>query len=182
MADYSFVTEWLFDAPVERVFAEIQAAEDWPAFWKGVRRVEVLSRPEHGLVGTRTRNTWRSVLPYTLTFDAEVIAAEAPRRLELRADGELSGSGRWELEPTASGTRVTYHWNVATTRAWMNLLAPLLRPLFKWNHDVVMHWGYQGLRKRLREAPGPSAHSSSSNRSGPSSKLRASASAESAVR
>jgi hypothetical protein len=31
----------------------------------------------------------------------------------------------------------------------MNLLSPLARPLFKWNHDVVMGWGAEGLKKRL---------------------------------
>jgi hypothetical protein len=31
----------------------------------------------------------------------------------------------------------------------MNLLAPIARPLFKWNHDVVMHWGGEGLARRL---------------------------------
>jgi hypothetical protein len=32
----------------------------------------------------------------------------------------------------------------------MNLLAPLARPVFAWNHDVVMRWGAEGLAKLLR--------------------------------
>jgi hypothetical protein len=31
----------------------------------------------------------------------------------------------------------------------MNLLAPLARPIFRWNHDVVMDWGADGLARRL---------------------------------
>jgi hypothetical protein len=31
----------------------------------------------------------------------------------------------------------------------MNLLAPIARPLFEWNHNVVMSWGAEGLEKRL---------------------------------
>jgi hypothetical protein len=42
-----------------------------------------------------------------------------------------------------------YDWNVRTTAAWMNLLGPAARPFFKWNHDVVMHWGGEGLAKLL---------------------------------
>ena len=42
-----------------------------------------------------------------------------------------------------------YDWNVATTKAWMNLLAPVARPVFKWNHDVVMGWGAEGISKKL---------------------------------
>jgi hypothetical protein len=31
----------------------------------------------------------------------------------------------------------------------MNRLAPLARPVFGWNHDVVMRWGGEGLARRL---------------------------------
>ena len=48
-------------------------------------------------------------------------------------------------------TRVRYDWRVKTTKPWMNLLAPVARPFFKWNHDVIMGWGEEGLRKRLKE-------------------------------
>jgi hypothetical protein len=46
-------------------------------------------------------------------------------------------------------TAVTYEWNVHTTRAWMNLLAPVARPLFEYNHNVVMGWGGDGLSQLL---------------------------------
>ena len=31
----------------------------------------------------------------------------------------------------------------------MNLLAPLARPAFNWNHDVTMRWGAEGLARLL---------------------------------
>jgi hypothetical protein len=31
----------------------------------------------------------------------------------------------------------------------MNLLAPIAKPFFSWNHNVVMGWGGEGLAKRL---------------------------------
>jgi hypothetical protein len=46
-------------------------------------------------------------------------------------------------------TIVRYDWNVETTKRWMNLLTPIARPLFEWNHNVVMNWGAEGLAKRL---------------------------------
>jgi hypothetical protein len=46
-------------------------------------------------------------------------------------------------------TVVRYHWSVKTAKAWMNLLAPIARPLFEWNHDVLMRWGGEGLAKLL---------------------------------
>ena len=32
----------------------------------------------------------------------------------------------------------------------MNVLAPLARPIFEWNHDYVMRAGRRGLRTRMR--------------------------------
>jgi hypothetical protein len=46
-------------------------------------------------------------------------------------------------------TAVTYEWKVRTTKRWMNLLAPLARPIFDYNHNVVMRWGGEGLARRL---------------------------------
>ena len=42
-----------------------------------------------------------------------------------------------------------YEWNVATTKPWMNLLAPVARPIFEWNHDWVMGHGGEGIAKLL---------------------------------
>jgi hypothetical protein len=44
---------------------------------------------------------------------------------------------------------VVYEWNVATTRPWMNVLAPITRPVFAWNHDWVMRNGGEGLARLL---------------------------------
>ena len=46
-------------------------------------------------------------------------------------------------------TAVLYEWNVATSRAWMNLLAPVARPVFEWNHDWVMARGGEGIANLL---------------------------------
>ena len=136
-------------APIERVFAEIDAADQWPSWWPGVQSVQLLQRGPAGPVGMRVRNTWKSALPYALTFDAEVTRHCAPTLIEIAASGELVGQGRWELQEHGAVTRVRYHWTVSTSRAWMNLIAPLARPLFRWNHDLVMRWGGEALAKRL---------------------------------
>ena len=44
---------------------------------------------------------------------------------------------------------MTYEWNVHTTKAWMNVIGPVAKPLFAHNHDVVMRWGGEGLAQRL---------------------------------
>ena len=95
------------------------------------------------------RIAWRSRIPYDLEFEFVV---ERPRRAALderQASGELDGDGHWRLFEQNGVTAVTYEWNVRTTKAWMNVIAPLARPIFEYNHDVVMRWGGEGLARRL---------------------------------
>ncbi len=73
---------------------------------------------------------------------------ERPLVLEGQARGELEGVGRWRFYEGET-TAVTYEWRVRTTRAWMNALAPIAGPIFRWNHDWVMRQGGRGLARRL---------------------------------
>jgi hypothetical protein len=148
MADYRFVTAWCLDAPIERVFEAIDDAARWPTWGKGVTRADLVEEGDADGVGRLWRFTWRSRLPYDLSFDSRVVRREPPYLLEGRADGELVGVGRWRLYE-GRGTAVVYEWDVRTSRAWMNRAAPVARPLFAWNHDVVMRHGAEGLARLL---------------------------------
>ena len=150
MSDYEFVTIWNIDAPLTRVWDVIEDADAWPGWWKGVvQSIETMPGDENG-VGSIRRMTWKSALPYKLEFDSEVVRIERHRLIEARAFGELDGHGLWQFEEiNPNHTRVQYDWVVKTTKAWMNILAPVARPFFRWNHDVIMNWGEEGLKKRL---------------------------------
>jgi hypothetical protein len=114
-----------------------------------VERVEELQPGDAQRVGSRHLIEWRSRLPYPLEFEFTVERVERPRLMEGRALGELTGTGRWRLFEDGGVTAVLYEWNVQTTKRWMNLIGPLARPVFAWNHDVVMGWGGEGLARRL---------------------------------
>lgn len=151
--NYSFVTHWEIRVPRQRVWDAIYHSERWPTWWKGMERVEEVraaSRPNG--VGSVRRFTWKSRLPYRLTFDMTVTRVDPLEIIESIAAGELEGTGRWTLTPVGLGTVARYDWNVRTTKPWMNLLAPVAGSLFCWNHDVVMRWGLQGI-SRLLDAP-----------------------------
>jgi uncharacterized protein YndB with AHSA1/START domain len=148
-SDYRFVTRWTIPAPIDRVWRELMTPDEWPTWWRGVERVELL-RPGTGLgVGALRRYTWKSRLPYRLSFTMETTRIDELRTIEGEATGELQGRGRWSLDFSDGQTRVEYVWEVETTKRWMRLLSPLARPLFAWNHDVVMEWGRVGLLRRL---------------------------------
>jgi hypothetical protein len=150
VAAYRFLTAWLLAAPRERVGDALEDSARWPEWWRGVARVEVIE-PGQGAdrIGELARYTWRSRLPYELAFDMRVVSVDRPWSMAGEASGELAGTGHWRLFEEDGVTAVLYEWNVATTRPWMNALAPLLRPAFVRNHDWVMRQGGEGLARRL---------------------------------
>jgi uncharacterized protein YndB with AHSA1/START domain len=150
MSQYEFLTRWQLDAPIEAVFELLRDSERYPSWWKGVKRVELLQTGSDGGVGDISRFTWRSILPYSLSFDLRVTRVERPFTIEGQASGELEGTGIWTLSTLdGGGTTVLYDWRVRTTKAWMNAFGPLPRPAFAWNHDVVMRQGAKGLASAL---------------------------------
>ena len=152
MAEYKFVTIWRVEAPIERVWDEIYHSELWPTWWRGVERIVEVQKGDESGIGSVRRYTWKSKLPYRLTFDMQTTRVEAPSVLEGNAKGELQGTGRWKLARDGDATVVRYDWEVQTTKRWMKYLSPVARPVFAWNHDVVMRWGADGLAKRLGTA------------------------------
>jgi uncharacterized protein YndB with AHSA1/START domain len=148
VANYEFLTTWCLDAPIDAVFEVLNDAAGYPRWWKGVQSLELLEPGDELGIGEVDRFTWRSVLPYSLGFDLRVTRAERPHVIEGRATGELEGVGTWRLYE-GQGTAVVYDWRVRTTKPWMNMFGPLARPAFRWNHDVVMRQGGEGLAAEL---------------------------------
>ncbi len=149
MADYAFVTLWHIEAPIHAVFSAIYHSLHWPNWWKGVERVVELEPGDSLGVGSLYRFTFKSRLPYRLTFTIRVTRVEPPMALEGIASGEVEGTARWQLSAQGAVTIARYEWQVRTTKRWMNLLAPIARPVFEWNHDAVMREGGIALARLL---------------------------------
>jgi uncharacterized protein YndB with AHSA1/START domain len=149
VSEYRFLTTWLLEAERERVWEAIFDQRSWPSWWRGVKDVVELDPGDADGVGSHSRLTWRSKLPYDLVFEARTRTVVRPHLIEADASGELEGVGRWRLFEQDGVTAALYEWNVHTTKRWMNLLAPLARPLFKVNHDWVMANGATGIAELL---------------------------------
>ncbi len=147
--EYEFLTTWLLAAPRERVWEAIYDSDSWPQWWRGVIEAEREVEGDEAGIGQVGRYVWRSKLPYNLEFRMKTTRVERPHLLEGHASGELEGVGRWRLFEDNSSTAVIYEWNVHTTRPWMNVFAPIGRPVFAWNHDWVMRNGGTGLASLL---------------------------------
>ena len=149
MAEYAFVTAWRLAAAREAVFDVLHASERWPDWWRGLERVVKLEDGDPDGRGSLGRYAWRSRLGYRVEFDVRITGVERPHWMEGRAVGDLSGTGSWRLYEEDGETLVLFEWRVRTTPRWMNVLAPLLRPVFRWNHDWIMRQGGRGLARRL---------------------------------
>jgi len=149
MSAYEFVTIWRVSAPIDRVWEEIYHSENWPSWWRGVVEVSELKKGDDLGVGSVRRYKWKSLLPYTLTFNIETVRVEPMTVIEGMASGELEGRGVWNISEEGDVTVARYDWRVSTSKPWMNALAPVAKPVFKWNHDIIMRWGAEGLSKRL---------------------------------
>jgi uncharacterized protein YndB with AHSA1/START domain len=146
---YSFVTVWYVEAPIDAVWEAIYDVEAYPRWWKAVLSVEEVERGGADGIGKVDRFVWKAPLGYRLRFSLRVDTVERPRRLGGAATGELEGTGYWTLREENGVTRVQYDWRVRTNRAFMNLLAPIARPVFRSSHNAVMSEGATGLANLL---------------------------------
>lgn len=146
---YRLSTLWQFAAPLEPVWQAILDAQAWPLWWPGIESVVTLASGDAHGVGALRHWRCKSALPYRLSFTTHVTRIEPLRLIEGLVEGELEGRGCCRLWTEGGLTQVRHDWLVCTTPPWMNLLGPLARPLFRWNHDMLMRAGGRGLARRL---------------------------------
>ena len=169
--DYRFETTWRLRASQTDAWALLADGEAWPRWWPSVRQVERLSPGAPDGLGRRLRFHFSTRLPYTLTFEAELVEVAEPTRLVASASGELAGTWTCDLLQDGESVVVRHVWAVSTTRRWMNVLAPMARPVFSWNHASLMREGGYGLAAHL----GTAGHVESASAWRPSVPLRAGA-------
>ena len=140
-------TEWRVPGTVERACEVLSAPERFPDWWGDVYlSVEVLDR---GGPDERARIRAKGRLPYEVVWTGRIVEDERPRRWVIEATGDLEGRGEWRLSQEGGEVRIHYDWRVRAEKPWMRALAPLLRPLFAWNHRWAMARGEEGLRRKM---------------------------------
>lgn len=150
---FNLTTHWPIAAPLDAVWQAISTPEEWPSWWPAVIDVRLLEQGDAVGVGAYRRMMWRTALPYRLSFNMRTTVIERCRRIEGIADGNLEGRGCWQFSAEGEFTHLRYDWQVVVAKPWMRLFAPLLRPMFCWNHGVVMEWGRRGIHRHLNAPP-----------------------------
>ena len=149
MAEYRLLTTWRFEAPLEGVYGAIQDSLHWPDWWPAAQNVEETAAGDAHGIGSIRRYAWRGALPYRISFEVRTTRIEKLVAIEGTARGDLEGVGRWHFSRRGAVSVVRYEWHVRSTRWWMNLSAPLARPMFIRNHELVMEQGAKGLARLL---------------------------------
>lgn len=155
MQGYTLVTIWHLEAPLERVWEILSHPEKWPAWWPYVEEVKLVEagNPHNG-EGSIHHHVWSTCLPYRLRFQLEALCVKPGRSVKARVSGDLVGLGQCRLRSCGHLTVVRFDWHVHTRRRWMNIVAPLARPVFLWNHQRVMAAGERSLSNRVSSLRG----------------------------
>jgi len=140
---YHFTTVWRLTFPPDEVFALLADLGSYTAWWPGMRRIDRVD-------ATTFETEVRSVLPFSLVF--RTITTRQDRQSGvLQADlrGDLEGFSRWIIAAEHGGTQAIFEEDVIARSRLLRVLAPIARPVFRWNHAVLMNRGERGLRSFL---------------------------------
>jgi polyketide cyclase/dehydrase/lipid transport protein len=144
---FVFRSVWRVDASPGEVFAALERAGDYPAWWPQVREVHEL---EESWGSARIR----SVLPFDLWITGRATRHDpAAGVLEMEITGDVAGWARWTVTgdgATQSGGAVAvYEQQVEVLKPLMRRLAVPARPFFRVNHALMMRAGRRGLERWL---------------------------------
>ncbi|HEV7626933.1 MAG TPA: SRPBCC family protein [Streptomyces sp.] len=142
---FRFRSVWRLAAPPDEVYAVLERAEDYPAWWPQVREV-------HGLEGSSGTARIRSVLPYDLWITGRAVRQDPLAGvLEMEITGDVEGSSRWTVtaDVDGRGTTALYEQQVEVHKPLMRRLVGPGRPFFRANHALMMRAGKRGLRRWL---------------------------------
>src|SRR6266508_2483014 len=97
---YYFLDRWLIPHPIEAVWPHILQADRYPEWWGEVyTAITALNDLKPDKIGARADVKAHGWLPYKIHFVSEITEVEAPYRLGLSAQGDLTGRGLWTLTP-----------------------------------------------------------------------------------
>jgi uncharacterized protein YndB with AHSA1/START domain len=153
--EYLFIDEWDVNAPQEAVFEALADARTYPTWWKPTYREVQADGPP--AVGCTSRQKFKAKLPYTLSIVSTIVRLDSPREFEVDVDGDLRGHGVWTLSAAGGKVHVRFDWRVHADRALLRILTPVLRPLFRWNHNVAIERAMAGLEPYARAQQRPTS-------------------------
>src|SRR5664279_3018627 len=106
---YSFVTNWELESPLQEVWDAVYNSFEWPQWWKGVLSVEEIEKEDANGINGVNAYTWKSALPYKLAFTMRLTEKLPMKRLKGIAFGELEGQGEWIFKEQKGIIQIQYN-------------------------------------------------------------------------
>jgi hypothetical protein len=100
-------------------------------------------------VGERHRLQLQVPTLPALEWDLETVRVTAPRLVEWRVEGDLEGTGLWELEQRGAITDIRSVWQVHPSSSRLQLAASLASVVVAREHDAVLRTGLRALAEHL---------------------------------
>jgi uncharacterized protein YndB with AHSA1/START domain len=147
---YELESRWRVPGKIDAVYDVLTDAEALPHWWPDAYyRVREVARGDAQGRGRIADIVTRGKLPYEISWRLELLEAEKPNRILVRASGELVGYGEWRLRQDGETVELDYTWHVRAEKPWMKRIEFLLKPVFALNHQWVMRRGEQGMVEEL---------------------------------
>lgn len=145
-AAFDSTRTWQFACAPQQLWERIIAVQEYPLWWPWLRRFE----PGPGLVrGASWRCEVVPPLPYVVRFTLRFDHVDAPRIAETSVTGDIRGTARLTLDPTADGgTAARLVSRLAPAHPLLRGFGRVARPLVERGHDWVLDQGEQQFLER----------------------------------
>jgi hypothetical protein len=128
---------YTFGVDVDELWAAIADVERYPRLWPWLKVFEA-----RGLIAG---DTWRCVvrppLPYSVRFNIDLDEVVGPSHVTATIAGDITGTARLDLEPTADGSAIRLTSTLAPNGWVFATIATLMRPVVSRGHDWVLDTG-----------------------------------------
>ena len=123
---YAFLTRWRVEGTCGEVADILGDPLELPRWWPSVYlRVEETRPPDASGLDRRVRLHTKGWLPYTLTWESELVESRYPYGFALAATGDFDGRGVWTFAQDGAYVDITYDWRLSAEKPLLrNLLLP----------------------------------------------------------
>ena len=147
---YAFVTRWRVAGTCGEIADVLGDPLELPRWWPSVYlRVDETRPPDASGLHRRVRLQTKGWLPYTLTWEFELVESRYPYGFGLVATGDFDGRGVWTFEQDGAFVDITYDWRLSAEKPMLRHLSSLLKPVFEANHRWAMAQGEESLKLEL---------------------------------
>lgn len=141
---FSLDRSWRFDVSASELWSVLSRTDDFPRWWTWLHRFE-----SDGLVeGTTARCLVRAPVPYSFTFELDVVCVVPERLVETSVHGDMDGDARLEIVADGPACDARISWQLEMSDRLLRNAAVFARPLLVWGQQWIVDTGVNQFRRR----------------------------------